>query len=115
MVAAKIIFFAAGAMAAAVSEFTDGQPQATVKATSAPAPVSVFTDGQPQATAAATSVAPAPVSVFTDGQPQATVAATSVVKSNVTVATAQPTIAVGGAAQVGVPVAGLFAVAAYFL
>lgn len=102
--------------AAPVSAHTDGQPQATAAATVAP--VSMFTDGQPQATAAATMVAPKPVSVFTDGQPQATVAATSKAANNVTAATAVPTIATGAGNKLGasaVSVAGLFAVAAYFL
>lgn len=58
-----------------------------------------------------------PVSEYTDGQPQATVAATT--KSNATVsATASPTIAVGGAANLGYStglIAAVAGVAAYFL
>jgi len=62
---------------APVSEYTDGQPQATVAAV----PVSEYTDGQPQATVAASSIQQVPVSVYTDGQPQVTAAATSVYAS----------------------------------
>ncbi|KAK5139327.1 hypothetical protein LTR04_003669 [Oleoguttula sp. CCFEE 6159] len=66
------------ASSAAVSQVTDGQVQATTKATtkaSSAAPVSQITDGQIQASSAATKSA-APVSQITDGQVQASTAAT---------------------------------------